>query len=114
MIVIGAIGIVATIIFCDFMESTKKFKSNFIISLCIITLGMIGKIFTPTIKEAAFIYIAPAIVNNQDIQKTIQKIPELSSLGLGYLGEIFKQEIKDAKGEVKEGVKKVINDKVKE
>lgn len=62
------------------------------------------KALTPTTKEAAFIYIAPAIVNNQDIQKTIKKVPELSGLGLEYLGEVLRQEIKDAKKEVKESV----------
>lgn len=43
----------------------------------------------PTSKEAAFIYIAPSIVNNEDLQKTVGKIPEISGLGLEYLSEVL-------------------------
>lgn len=51
----------------------------------------------PTSKEMAFIYIAPAIVNNKDVQKTIQKIPELSGLGLDYINELLKTKIEEIK-----------------
>ena len=45
----------------------------------------------------AFIYIAPAIVNNKDVQKTIQKIPEFSGLGLEYINELLKTKIDEIK-----------------
>ncbi len=48
----------------------------------------------PSQKEAAFIYIAPAIVNNQNFKETIQQIPELSNLGLQYLNGLLENEIK--------------------
>lgn len=51
----------------------------------------------PNTKEAAFIYIAPKIVNNQDLQESLEKIPELSKLGLEYLSETLKKEIKENK-----------------
>ena len=71
----------------------------------IVCLSCLLKTLIPTTKEMAFIYIAPAIVNNKDVQKTIQKIPELSGLGLEYLTETLKGEIKEVKSEVKEVVK---------
>ena len=41
----------------------------------------------------AFIYIAPAIVNNKDIQETFKQMPELTNLGLEYLKETLKEKI---------------------
>ena len=70
-----------------------------------VCLSCLLKTLIPTTKEMAFIYIAPAIVNNKDVQKTIQKIPELSGLGLEYLTETLKGEINEVKSEVKEVVK---------
>ena len=81
----------------------KKTILFFIVPIfCVVSLV---KNLIPTTKEMAFIYIAPAIVNNKDVQKTIQKIPELSGLGLEYLTETLKGEINEVKGEVKEVVK---------
>ena len=87
----------------------KKVASYFKITVPLFIVILTIKSLIPTTKEAAFIYVAPAIVNNQDLQKTITKLPELSGLGLEYLGEILKQEIKDVKGEVVNEVKKSIN-----
>lgn len=89
--------------------SEEKWAKPFAITAYVLLfLGIIIGIGTPTTKEAAFIYIAPAIVNNQDVQKTIEKLPELSGLGLEYLSEILKQEIKDTKKEAVEAVKTTI------
>lgn len=79
-----------------------------VVKYLLIVTAVSGFIFSliPTTKEAAFIYLAPAIVNNKDIQKTIKKIPELSGLGLEYLGEILKSEIYESKKEI---IKKVNN-----
>jgi len=86
----------------------KKIASYFKITVPLAIATLVIHSLIPTTKEAAFIYIAPAIVNNQDIQKTINKLPELSGLGLEYLGEILKQEIKETKGEMINEVKKSI------
>lgn len=72
----------------------KLRKIIFFIFLPILLLSSLFLILMPSSKEMAFIYIAPAIVNNKDVQKTIQKIPELSGLGLEYLTETLKGEIK--------------------
>lgn len=85
------------------VKNLKKILLFFIVPIfCVVSLI---KNLIPTTQEMAFIYIAPAIVNNKDVQKTIQKIPELSGLGLEYLTETLKGEIKEVKGEVKEIVK---------
>lgn len=85
------------------VKNFKKIILFFIVPIfCVVSLI---KNLIPTTKEMAFIYIAPAIVNNKDVQKTIQKIPELSGLGLEYLTETLKGEIKEVKGEVKEIIK---------
>ena len=89
-------------------DDTYKVPSYFKITVPLLIVILVIKSLIPTTKEAAFIYVAPAIVNNQDIQKTIKKLPELSGLGLEYLGEILKQEIKETKVEVINEVKKSI------
>ena len=94
------------------LQNTEVNKINKIIKktilffiIPVVCLSCLLKTLIPTTKEMAFIYIAPAIVNNKDVQKTIQKIPELSGLGLEYLTETLKGEINEVKGEVKEVVK---------
>lgn len=85
------------------VKNLKKILLFFIVPIYLV-VSLIENLI-PTTKEMAFIYIAPAIVNNKDVQKTIQKIPELSGLGLEYLTETLKGEIKEVKGEIKEIVK---------
>lgn len=79
-----------------FEASVKKLKKLFwffiVPTYCICCLI---ETLIPTTKETAFIYIAPAIVNNKDVQKTIQKIPELSGLGLEYINELLKTKIEE-------------------
>jgi hypothetical protein len=70
----------------------KKVSCYFKITIPLLIVSSVFSSLIPTTKEAAFIYIAPAIVNNQDIQKTIKKLPELSVLGIEYLGEVVKKE----------------------
>lgn len=85
------------------VKNLKKIILFFIVPIYLVV--SLIKNLIPTTKEMAFIYIAPAIVNNKDVQKTIQKIPELSGLGLEYLTETLKGEINEVKGELKEVVK---------
>jgi hypothetical protein len=72
----------------------KLRKIIFFIFLPVFLFSSLFLTLTPSLKEMAFIYIAPAIVNNKDVQKTIQKIPELSGLVLEYLNETLKSENK--------------------
>lgn len=82
----------------DFSQSVKKFKKKFwFFILPVFCISCLIKNLIPTSKEMAFIYIAPAIVNNKDVQKTIQKIPELSGLGLEYINELLKTKIEEIK-----------------
>lgn len=71
-----------------------KKKSPAIFYVLFVLFFAAGKILIPTTKQAAFIYIAPAIVNNKDIQDSLKKIPELTNLGLQYLGETLKEQKK--------------------
>ncbi len=89
------------VIVIEQLQNTEVNKINKIIKKTILfliilvaCLSCLLKTLIPTTKEMAFIYIAPAIVNNKDVQKTIQKIPELSGLGLEYLTETLKGENK--------------------
>lgn len=103
-LIVGALGHILL-----WKISEEKDAKPFAITAYIaLFFGIIISIITPTTKQAAFIYIAPAIVNNQDIQKTIKKLPELSGLGLEYLSEVLKQEIKDNKKEAVESAKTAI------
>lgn len=76
-------------------ELRLKFRKNLHIKFTqiIFIISCALSIIVPTTKEAAFIYIAPAIVNNQDLQKTVKQLPELSNLGMQYLNDILKQKI---------------------
>ena len=113
LIIFGIIYAISWIVIAiEQLQNTEVNKINKIIKktilffiIPVVCLSCLLKTLIPTTKEMAFIYIAPAIVNNKDVQKTIQKIPELSGLGLEYLTETLKGEINEVKGEVKEVVK---------
>ena len=95
---LAVIVILCVILFAKAVEpefcNGSNIKKYFFIILPITLLFSILNAMIPSTKEAAFIYIAPALVNNKDVQKTLKKLPELSGLGLEYLGDILKQEIK--------------------
>jgi len=82
----------------DQQKTIKKIKNIFFFLIIpVYCLSFIIATLIPTSKEMAFIYIAPAIVNNKDVQKTIQKIPELSGLGFEYINELLKTKIEEIK-----------------
>ena len=99
-IVIGLVASACYSIEYDFpkklwKESISKIKYWAIFLLLI-------NLLVPTQKEASFIYIAPAIVNNKDFKETIQQIPELSNRGLQYLNDLLKEQVKEtSQGEAK-------------
>lgn len=76
-------------------EAYIKLKKFISILLLTFILFFTSKQLVPTTKEAAFIYIAPAIVNNVDMQETIKKLPQLSNLGLDYLNDLLETKIKE-------------------
>lgn len=50
----------------------------------------------PTTKQAAFIWIAPQIVENGAVKDTVKNIPELTKLGTDYLKELLKEKVNDS------------------
>lgn len=60
----------------------------FLISGIVLTL-------LPTTKQAAFIWIAPQIVENGAVKDTVKNIPELTKLGTDYLKDLLKEKIKN-------------------
>lgn len=78
----------------------KLFKQNlkdfmwckiFTISAVFLTIATL----LPTTKQAAFIWIAPQIVENGAVKDTVKNIPELTKLGTEYLKELLKEKIND-------------------
>lgn len=51
----------------------------------------------PTTKEAAFIWIAPQIVENGAVKETVKNIPELTRLGTEYLKNVLKEKVEAQK-----------------
>ena len=49
----------------------------------------------PSTKQAAFIWIAPQIVENGAVKDTVKNIPELTKLGTEYLKELLKEKVND-------------------
>lgn len=61
--------------------------------LTLITLAWITLV--PSTKQAAFIWIAPQIVENGAVKDTVKNIPELTKLGTEYLKELLKEKVDD-------------------
>lgn len=49
----------------------------------------------PSTRQAAFIWIAPQIVENGAVKDTVKNIPELTKLGTEYLKELLKEKVDD-------------------
>ena len=49
----------------------------------------------PTTKQAAFIWVAPQIIENGAVKDTVKNIPELTKLGTEYLKELLKDKAKE-------------------
>lgn len=64
----------------------KKFWSIIVVLIAI-------AIFMPSTKQAAFIWIAPQIVENGAVKDTVKNIPELTKLGTEYLKELLKEKV---------------------
>lgn len=113
--VLGGLGIIICIMAYGFTvdsyEATSEsilqaridFKRRIKYVIPLLLCASIILTFIPTTKETAFIYIAPAIVNNKDMQETMTKLPNISKLGLEYIEETLKDNINN---KIKENVSK--------
>lgn len=52
-------------------------------------------VFLPSPKGIAFIYVAPKLIENDNVKETFANIPELAKLGTDYLKELLKSSMKD-------------------
>lgn len=68
-----------------------KLKMMFIVSFILLGISMV----LPTTKQAAFIYIAPQIIENGAVKDTVKNIPELAKLGTDYLKELLKEKVEN-------------------
>ena len=59
--------------------------------LTLITLAWLT--LAPSTKQAAFIWVAPQIVENGAVKDTVKNIPELTKLGTEYLKELLKEKV---------------------
>lgn len=100
-IIAAGIMLIGSIICCsecygDFTESLKSLhiKTVFISGIILLVFSQL----LPTTKQAAFIYIAPQIIENGAVKDTVKNIPELTKLGTDYLKELLKEKVNDIKG----------------
>jgi len=110
-IIFGTVILLGLFVSCSFWwdsDENKKVKILGVVASSILIFSATIKTFIPTTKEAFFIYIAPEIVNNKDISKTVKKLSALSGLSFTYLEEVLKQDIREA-----DEAKEVTKDKVK-
>lgn len=102
MLIIAVIMLIGSIIGCsdcyeDFTESLKKLIKSLHIKTVFIS-GIVLLVFSqllPTTKQAAFIWIAPQIIENGAVKDTVKNIPELTKLGTDYLKELLKDKINE-------------------
>ena len=93
-------GVSASESYGDFKETfiaTLKllnFKKVIIVAISLLVFSQL----LPTTKQAAFIYIAPQIIENGAVKDTVKNIPELTKLGTDYLKELLKEKVNDIKG----------------
>lgn len=77
----------------EIAKTIKLFKLK--ISFTVFLISGIVAILLPTTKQAAFIWIAPQIVENGAVKDTVKNIPELTKLGTDYLKDLLKEKIKN-------------------
>lgn len=73
--------------------------NKFCITIFAVTLSL--AILLPTSKGIAFIYVAPKLIENDNVKETFANIPELAKLGTDYLKELLKSSMKDTDKSVK-------------
>lgn len=78
----------------EYNSVLKRFKIKGLYTL-FISLFIISMLL-PTTKQAAFIWIAPQIVENGAVKDTVKNIPELTKLGTDYLKKLLKEKTNDS------------------
>lgn len=95
---IGSLGILFGFAETDNINQYKQFvKRIWKITVPICFMSLLLTALIPSTKEAAFIYIAPKILNNVDLQDSIKEMPKLTNLGLEYLNDILEKKVKELK-----------------
>lgn len=98
-VLLFVVGIISSNDYTNTFETFKKYakalyvKTTFTIGVILIILGQL----LPTTKQAAFIYIAPQIIENGAVKDTVKNIPELTKLGTDYLKELLKEKVENVK-----------------
>lgn len=65
------------------------------VCIAILAISLSLTILLPTSKGIAFIYVAPKLIENNNVKETFANIPELAKLGTDYLKELLKSSMKD-------------------
>lgn len=63
------------------------------ISAILFAIFLSFAVFIPSSKGIAFIYVAPKLIENDNIKETFANIPELAKLGTDYLKELLKEKV---------------------
>ena len=84
---------------CDRYNSYEKeisVKTKILkFSIPVFFISVLFAMLMPNTKQAAFIWIAPQIVENGAVKDTVKNIPELTKLGTEYLKELLKEKVND-------------------
>lgn len=82
---------------CDRYSSYEKeiaVKTKILkFSIPVFFISVLFATLMPTTKQAAFIWMAPQIVENGAVKDTVKNIPELTKLGTEYLKELLKEKV---------------------
>lgn len=65
------------------------------ISAILFAISLTLATFLPSSKGIAFIYVAPKLIENDNVKETFANIPELAKLGTDYLKELLKEKVND-------------------
>ena len=90
-------GIACSDCYSDTIKTFKEYikaihtKTVFITGVVLLVLSQL----LPTTKQAAFIWIAPQIIENGAVKDTVKNIPELTKLGTEYLKELLKDKVEE-------------------
>lgn len=92
-------------VYAELYNDDEKKKCQHFIMIAVKILISFTLLFTflPTTKQAAFIWVAPQIIENGAVKDTVANIPELTKLGTEYLKQMLKDEINDNKNSTNAG-----------
>lgn len=82
--------------YLNFNENSirRKFFSKLNkISGILFAISLSLAVFLPSSKGIAFIYVAPKLIENNNVKETFANIPELAKLGTDYLKELLKEKV---------------------